>query len=144
MRYSALHGSPGPLFSRFDASMAGQQSGYDHALDTVCFTSEYDVAAQYAEQTGFIGLWGFSLQNPLECDDANRPMGIASFLEHARSEGHDGVILRNCSHTAISPGAASDIFYVLDPSAPRLLETVQDGPEAPPLSRKSARASRRR
>jgi hypothetical protein len=127
MRYTALHGSPGPLFSQFEADRSGTQSGYDHAVGSACFTSEIDVASHYAEQSGFIGRWAFRLDNPLECDDVDRPMGIASFLEHARSEGHDGVVLRNCDHTAISPGTPSDVYYVFDLTAPRLVETIQEG-----------------
>lgn len=137
MRYTALHGSPGPLFSRFDASLMGSESGYDHARDAVCFTSEMEVAQRYAEEDGFIGRWAFTLDNPLECSDSDRPMGIASFLEHARSEGYDGVILRDCAHTAISPGAASDVYYVFDATSPRLIETIQEGPDQKPRKGRS-------
>ena len=131
MHYSAFHGSPGPLFSQFDPSLGGTQSGYDHAVGVACFTSDMEVACQYAEGDGFVGRWGFSLANPLECEDCERPMGIAPFLEHARSEGYDGIILKNCSLDSVSRGINSDIYYVFDLSSPRLLETIQEGPDAP-------------
>lgn len=127
MRFTAYHGSPGESFDRFDPKRSGSQSGYEHAVGVACFTSSVDVAREYAEGAGFIGRFAFELENPLEMDDSERGMGFKALLSMARDEGFDGVILRNCEHTAMSPGEASDIYFVFDLDRPRRIETVQEG-----------------
>jgi len=128
MRYTALHGSPSAAFTRFDPKRSGRTSGYAHAEGVACFTSSIGVASHYAEGEGFIGRFAFHLENPLEIDDRERPTGIAAFLASARTEGHDGVILRACDHDALSPDEPSDIFFVFDVAAPVCVDTLQDGP----------------
>lgn len=157
MRYTAYHGSPGAAFDRWDLAKSGSTSGYDHAAGLACLTSAVDVAQHYAEGDGFIGRFSMSLSNPLEIHDAARPMGIAACLRQARDDGYDGVILRDCHHTTMSPGQPSDLFFVFDPSTLHCVEVLQPGPAAsqalaapshPPKPRppadRSARTSRHR
>lgn len=155
MRYTAYHGSPGGSFDTFDPERSGSASGYDHAKGTASFTSSAAVASSYAEGEGFIGRFAFHLENPYELDDSLRPMGISALIRHARNLGHDGVVLRNCTHGAVSPGVPSDVFFVFDLSAPRLVEVLQSDPEqacepewreeaAPEIARPTARRAPRR
>jgi hypothetical protein len=139
MRYTAYHGSTGPAFEHFDPARAGSASGYDHAMGAASFSSSESVALHYAEGDGFVGRFAFELDNPLEIQDSERPTGIAAFLRMARSEGHDGVILRGCEHTAISPAEPSDIFIVFDLAEPRCIQVVQEGPEPPDRPRPARR-----
>jgi len=124
MIHRSYHGSPNRPFAAFDLAMCGKTSGLKHAAGCFFFTSEPEVASRYSKPSGFIGHFSLRMDNPLEMPDEEREQSIADTILLARSNGQDGVVLRGCVHSAISPGMRSDIFVLFDP-ARAVFESVE-------------------
>lgn len=133
MRFIGYHGTPGPAFQTPDAGRLGSTSGYAHARYGFSLTSSEEVARHYAEHDGgSIMEFAATMDNPLVLDDRDRQGAIGRYLEEAIANGHDGLVLRQCAHTVVSPGEPSDICVAFDLSRIRYLRTVQEPEEVAP------------
>lgn len=142
--YTGFHGSPGASFQTFDPELSGNTSGYAHARGAACLTTSLSVAQGYAEGEGFVCRFGIHFDNPLVLYDSERDRSIPYLLEFAKNEGHDGVVLIDCAHSAVSPEEPSTVIFLFNPERARRLEVIQEPPEEEYVETAPRRAQRAR
>jgi len=126
MYFSGYHGTSRPAFSKVDTTQLGSASGYEYAKNTFSLTSSETVAEHYAGATGSILEFSIDIDRFLTIDGDEMMGSISRYIAQAQDEGYHGLLIRQYSHTVVSPGEASDICVTFHPEMLRYRRTIRD------------------
>ena len=116
------HGT-GADFSVFDGKKSGSHTREVDARKGFFLSSSPEIASEYAEEAGANGGANImpayvSLQNPLVIDEGGRdydPERFRDYIDQAKEQGHDGVLLRNTGDGMFKNGRTGDTVIAFRP-----------------------------